>query len=94
MWVVYEHKQVAKQLDRLPKSVLKCYEKWKDVVQLSGVEGLKLILGFHDEALQGDWVGHRSSRLNLKYRIIYRVEADKFWVKVVRVSAHDYQKKR
>lgn len=42
MWVVYEHKQTVKQLDRLPKSVLKRYEKWKDVVQLSGVGGAEV----------------------------------------------------
>jgi hypothetical protein len=31
-----------------------------------------LIKGFHDEALSGQWAGHRSSRLGIQWRVIYR----------------------
>ena len=60
MWVVYEHKRLERQLKRLPNDVLKRYEKWKDIVTISGPQGLRLIKGLHDEALFGKWKGHRS----------------------------------
>jgi addiction module RelE/StbE family toxin len=93
MWAIYEHKKVGKQLKALPLDVLKRYEKWKDVVSLSGPVGLKRIKGFHDEALRGDWMGYRSSRLNIQYRVIYKVERDRVLVKVVNVTPHDYRRK-
>ena len=91
MWEVYEHRRAAKRLDRLPKEVLKRYEKWKDIVRISGPDGLRLIKGFHDEALHGEWKGHRSSRLGEQYRVIYMVEEQK--VLVMDVTAHDYRRK-
>lgn len=93
MWVVYEHKRVDRQLKRLPKDVLERYEKWKDIVTISGPQGLRLIKGLHDEALFGKWKGHRSSRLNLQFRVFYRVEGEQVLVEVVSVTAHDYRKK-
>jgi len=93
MWEVYEHKRVDRQLERLPKDVLKRYEKWKDIVTISGPQGLRLIKGFHDEALLGKWKGHRSSRLNLQFRVFYRVEGEQVLVEVVSITAHDYRKK-
>jgi addiction module RelE/StbE family toxin len=53
---------------------------------------LRLIKGFHDEALRGEWKGHRSSRLNQQYRVIYRVEAERVDVLVVDVTPHDYRR--
>jgi len=91
MWEVYEHRRAAKRLDRLPKEVLKRYEKWKDIVRISGPDGLRLIKGFHDEALHGEWKGHRSSRLGEQDRVIYMVEEQK--VLVMDVTAHDYRRK-
>jgi mRNA-degrading endonuclease YafQ of YafQ-DinJ toxin-antitoxin module len=93
MWEVYEHRRTWKQLSRLPADVLKRYEIWKDIVGLSGPIGLKRIRGFRDEALGGEWRGHRSSRLSQQYRIIYRTEKDRFLVEVVNVTPHDYRKK-
>ena len=93
MWTVYEHRNVDKQLRSIPEDVLKRYEKWKDIVFVTGPNGLKLIRGFRDEALRGKWKGHRSSRLNKQYRVIYTVENDKVLVKVMSVSAHDYRRK-
>lgn len=92
MWEILEHRRTWKQLDRLPIDMLKRYEKWKDIVRLSGPSGLKQIKGFNDEALRGEWRGHRSSRLSRQYRVIYRIERDKVLVEVVSVTAHDYQK--
>jgi len=67
--------------------------QWKDIVTISGPEGLRRIRGFRDEALRGKWKGHRSSRLNNQYRIIYKIEKDLVWVKVLSVTLHDYRRK-
>jgi len=93
MWEVYEHKNATKGIKSLPKEVLKRYEKWKDIVALSGPKGLKIIKGFNDEPLHGKWQKHRSSRLNIQYRVIYKVEGNKFLVNVVKVTPHDYKRK-
>ncbi len=94
MWTVYEHRRVVKRFERLPKEILKRYEKWKDIVRFSGPAGLRLIKGFHDEALSGEWRGNRASRLGQQFRVLYKVVAQKVLVKVVDVSAHDYRRKR
>ncbi len=91
MWEVYEHHRVGKQLSRLPVDLLKRYEKWKDIVRISGPRGLRLIKGFHDESLRGKWKGYRSSRLNVQYRVIYRIVSDQCEVLVFEVTAHDYR---
>jgi addiction module RelE/StbE family toxin len=93
MWKIYEHKQVEKQIKSCPLEVQKKYEKWKDIVAISGQQGLMLIKGFADEALKGEWDGYRSSRLNKQYRVIYQVIADQVYVKVEKVTAHDYRRK-
>ena len=93
MWEILEHRRTWKQLDRLPTDILKRYEKWKDIVRLSGPNGLRQIKGFNDEPLRGEWRGHRSSRLSRQYRVIYRVQRDRVLVEVVSVTAHDYRKK-
>ena len=73
--------------------IVKRYEKWKDIVRISGPAGLRLIKGFHDEALRGEWNGHRSSRLGLQYRVIHRVVAREILVRVVDKTAHDYRRR-
>jgi addiction module RelE/StbE family toxin len=93
MWEIEEHRRVDKQLSgSVPIEVLKRYEKWKDVARVSGPQGLRLIKGFHDEALLGEWKGHRSSRLGLQWRVIYRVVANVLLIQVVQVTAHDYRR--
>lgn len=93
MWEVYEHRKAVKSLGLLPNDVLKRYEKWKDIVTISGPAGLRQIKGFRDEALRGEWKGYRSSRLNLQYRVIYKIEKEQILVQVVDVTAHDYRSK-
>ena len=92
MWGVYEHRRVAKQLDVLPLEVLKRYEKWKDIAMVSGPRGLRLIKGFHDEALRGEWQGYRSSRLGLQHRVIYKAIAGGAIFQVVHITPHDYRR--
>ncbi len=94
MWRIEEHRRVDKQLHGAPPDVLKRYEKWKDIAELSGPRGLRWIKGFHDEALQGEWQGYRSSRLGLKYRVIYRVIAEESLFQVVHFTPHNYRRVR
>ena len=91
MWNIYEHKKATKQLKKIPNEILMRYEKWKDIVVISGPEGLKFIKGFNDESLSGEWEGYRSSRLNIQYRVIYKIENEELYVKVFRITAHDYR---
>ena len=93
MWRIEEHRQVDKQLaSGVPREILLRYEKWKDIANLSGPPGLRMIKGFHDEALSGEWKGCRSSRLGLQWRVIYRVVADALLIQVVKVTPHDYRR--
>ena len=87
MWEIYEHRKAIKQLASLPIDVLKRYEKWKDIILISGPDGLKQIRGFRDEALRGEWKGHRSSRLNIQYRVIYKIEKGLVLVKGTSINS-------
>jgi len=90
---IYEHRRMSRVLQRLPEEVLKRYEKWKDIVRISGPQGLRAIKGFHDEALKGDRQGQRSSRLGQQYRVIYEVSKEEVLVYVLDLTAHDYRRK-
>ena len=93
MWEMFEHRRVVRQLRKLPVEILKRYEKWKDIIVVSGPQGLRLIKGFNDEALTGDWKGYRSSRLGQQYRVLYRIERDHVRVEIVSLTTHDYRRK-
>lgn len=92
MWRVAEHRRVEKQIDSVPQEVLKRYEKWQDIAMISGPPGLRIIKGFRDEALSGERKGHRSSRLGIQYRVIYRIVAADQLFEVVSITAHDYRR--
>lgn len=92
MWRILEHRRVDKQCRAAPAEILKRYEKWKDIAAISGPPGLRQITGFHDEALSGEWKGHRSSRLGGQFRAIYRVEAEELTFLVVSITPHDYRR--
>jgi len=92
MWRIEEHRRVDRQLAGAPIEILKRYEKWKDIATISGPVGLRLIKGFHDEALSGQWKGYRSSRLGIQWRVIYRVAGEVLLIEVVNVTAHDYRR--
>ncbi len=92
MWEVFEHRNVQRRIRKIPDEILRRYEKWKDIVEISGPEGLRLIRGFHDESLRGEWKGHRSSRLGDQYRVIYRIERKRLFVMVIDITTHDYRR--
>ena len=93
MWPILEHRNVLRRVRKMPKQVLKRYEKWKDIVHLSGPAGLRLIRGLNDEPLRGEWKGHRSSRLGDQCRVIYKIESNRLLVMVIDLTAHDYRRK-
>lgn len=93
MWQIYEHRQLIRTIENVPKEIIKRYEKWKDIIRISGPQGLRLIKGFHDESLKGEWKGYRSSRLGLQYRTLYQVVEQEIFVAVFDITVHDYRKK-
>lgn len=93
MWEVNFHRDVKKQLKKIPKQVLNALTVWVSVARIEGPIGLRSTRGFNDEALRGKWKGYRSSRLNQQYRVIYRIDRNFVQVFVVDVTAHDYRKK-
>jgi len=92
VWRIEEHRRIDKLCAGAPREILKRYEKWKDIATISGPLGLRQIAGFNDEALSGKWMGYRSSRLGLQYRVIYRVIAEELLVRVESLTAHDYRR--
>ncbi len=90
MWQIFEKKTVQKTIKKAPKDVLKKYETWKRIVELSGPQGLKKIKGFHDEVLAGKWKGFRSSRLGLQWRVIYKFEKGLLEVYVFEINPYKY----
>jgi toxin HigB-1 len=91
MGQILEHRRVDKQCAAMPQEILKRYEKWKDIAAISGPLGLRHITGFHDEALGGEWKGHRSFRLGAQFRVIYRVLPDQLIFQVMSMTTHDYR---
>ncbi len=91
---VIETHSAEKDLDRAPKEVVKSYEIWARLIEEHGVPVLRNFKGYHDEKLKHEWDGHRSSRLNLKWRVIYKVSHGTTIeiVSVVRVTPHDYRR--
>ena len=90
MWDVFEKRDISKTLKKVPVSVIKNYEAWKRIVEIQGPQGLRLIKGFHDESLMGKWKGMRSSRLNKKWRVIYKINKDYLEIYVLEIMPHNY----
>ena len=90
MWYIKEHRDIEKPCRKLPIEIVKKYELWKDIVFRHGPEKLKEFKGFHDAKLTGQREGQRSSRLSLKYRVIYTVEKDIVTVLVLDITPHEY----
>jgi mRNA-degrading endonuclease RelE of RelBE toxin-antitoxin system len=90
MWYIKEHRDIEKACRKLPAAVVKKYELWKDIVFRHGPEKLREFQGFHDEKLTGKSEGQRSSRLSLRYRVIYTVGKDIVTILVLEITLHDY----
>ncbi len=90
MWIIKEHAAIKKACAKAPRLVVKKYELWKSLVFRHGPAKLREFPGFHDEKLQGDRRGQRSSRLSLQYRVIYEVDRKQVTVFVLEITPHDY----
>ncbi len=90
MWVIKEPKKIDKIFKRLPSSVKEKYQLWKAIVRYNGPKAVRQFHGFHDEKLKGKREGQRSSRLSLKYRVIYEVEEEAIIVYVIKITPHKY----
>ncbi len=90
MWYIKEHRDIEKICRKLPSAVIKKYELWKDIIFRHGPEKIREFPGFHDEKLTGKREGQRSSRLSLKYRVIYTIEKDVVTVFVLEITPHEY----
>lgn len=84
MWTVVEHRRIGRQVDSIPAKTLKRYETWKDVVFLSGPEGVRDIEGFRDEPCPGKKKGRRQSWLDDGWRVVYRVKKRGIRVRAIR----------
>ncbi len=86
MWTIYEKKSLLKSIKSIPLRIRKEYEVWKRIVELQGIQGLRMIKGYYDEALLGEWKGFRSSRLSLQWRVIYKVQKEQLDVYVIDIN--------
>lgn len=93
MWTVLESKSASKKLNKCQPHIQAEYEAWKKVVELSGPTALRLIPGYRDHALKGQWAGSRSASLDRQWRVIYVVIENLIQVRVLEVTPHDYRKK-
>ena len=90
MWKIAEHKKISKIWQYIPIEIQKRYEKWKDIVRLSGPQGLREIKGFHDEILRGKLFGLRSSRLGIKWMVFYKIDKETIYIHVIDINPHEY----
>ena len=90
MWHIKEYRDIEKTCRKLSAEIVKKYELWKDIIFRHGPEKLREFQGFYDEKLTGKREGQRSSRLSLKYRVIYTVEKDIVTVLVLDITPHEY----
>ena len=81
-----------KNLRRVPKHIVKNFQRWALLVEDVGLAEVREIKGYHDEPLQGDRSGERSVRLSKAYRVIYTETPDKRIniVSVLEVNKHEY----
>ena len=93
IWKLLESRTVKKQLRKCPGEIKEEYEGWKKIVEFSGHKALRLIKGYRDHALRGEWKGARSSCLNNKWRVIYYIDKKETAICILEVNPHDYRKK-
>ncbi len=90
MWQVFESSTAVKQIKKLPKEIIKKYEFWLNIVEVSGPHGLKTFSGFKDHSLKGEWRGARASRLSKQWRVIYISKKETLEILVLEVNPHEY----
>jgi len=81
-----------KQLRKVPVHIAGKLRIWVEGVEEEGLENMRKIPGFHDEALKGKRKGQRSIRLSRAYRAVYEIRTDDSieFVSIEEVSRHEY----
>jgi addiction module RelE/StbE family toxin len=93
MWKIDISKSADKALKKAPIEIRDSFDAWRNIVQLNGVSGLKVINGYKDHPLKGEWEGARASSLNSQWRIVYVVSDKEVKIFVLEVTPHDYRRK-
>lgn len=84
-------RRAGKDLLKVPLYVRVHLKRWAEDVEHRGVEEVRKIPSYHDEPLHGSRKGHRSIRLTLAYRAIYKIyDADEKFIEVQEVNKHEY----
>ena len=84
-------RRAAKQLRKLPRHIVNNLMIWVTAVELDGLEEVRKVPGYHDEALKGDRIGQRSIRLSRAHRAIYEISGGTVeFVSVEEVGKHEY----
>jgi len=86
-WSVIVVSEAEKELDEAPPQIKKKFDHWVVNVQAFGpwLKG-----GWRTEALSGVLKDFYSVRLNLQWRAIFEIRAERKVV-VIRIVAHDYK---
>ena len=77
-----------RQLRKLPWNIKEALLAWIWIVEIDGLEKIRAIRGYRDEALKGNRKGQRSSRLNRAYRVIYTENG--IILEILEVNKHEY----
>ena len=64
-------KKARKDLKKVPKHIVKTFQRWALLVEEVGLVEVRKIKGFHDEPLVGDRSDQRSVRLSKAYWLFY-----------------------
>ena len=102
MWSVeFESLAVEKEVTVLIKSKKLTVEDqmiihaWIKQITAHGPESIRGDFKWADHALQGEWLGYRSSAFSNRGRIIYRILDKKIVIKIARITnEHGYRKGR
>ena len=85
-------KRAQKDIKKVPKHIVKNFQRWALLIEDVGLVEVRKIKGFHDEPLFGDRSGQRSVRLSKAYRLFYleRPDGEINIVTVLEVNKHEY----
>jgi len=89
-WQILDYK-FKKEISNLPVQCKKKYAVFKYVSEFSGLNGLNKYPGFKLEMLKGKLKGTYSIRLNIAYRVLFRVNEENKTIEVVEISKHEYK---
>jgi len=84
-------RRAEKQLRRVPNHIVDNLMIWVAAVELDGLEAVRSVRGYHDEALKGKRSRQRSIRLSLSYRAINEIKRSTIeFVSIEEASKHRY----